>query len=361
MTECHTKNLMRDTVVRPDRVRAMILAGAVGDALGANIEFDRLPELARHVDRATLRHTYPTGAYPPGAITDDTQMTLFTAEAMIRARDGHNTDFAHEIAPAYLRWYGTQHGGTQTAGAGLCAHAELYAARAPGATCMGSLSHPSRLGNLHTRTNDSKGCGTIMRVAPTALNPEPGYAGAVSAAITHGHPDSIAAAAAQATLLALLIRGVPLRKAIANLLDDLETAVTDPGIFGLNAWAATGFGNVHEIVARALILAELEDEPADHIIDREFEGGWTADDCFGIALYAALSDEDDPLEALIASVWHSGDSDSTGAVCGNILGAAHGLGWMPDSLLDGLVERNVIEMTTSLLLDRYVHAPRARP
>lgn len=33
---------------------------------------------------------------------------------------------------------------------------------------------------------------------------------------------------------------------------------------------------------------------------------------------------------------HSGDSDSTGAICGNILGAQHGLAVIPPEYLDGL-------------------------
>ncbi|MDR7127086.1 ADP-ribosylglycohydrolase family protein, partial [Pseudotabrizicola sp. 4114] len=66
------------------RLHASLLGGAIGDSLGAEIEFLSLTE---------IRRRYPDGIseLPPhmglhGAITDDTQMTLFTAEGIIRAQ-----------------------------------------------------------------------------------------------------------------------------------------------------------------------------------------------------------------------------------------------------------------------------------
>lgn len=40
--------------------------------------------------------------------------------------------------------------------------------------------------------------------------------------------------------------------------------------------------------------------------------------------------ETDPRTALLLSVNHDGDSDSTGAICGNILGAMYGLSMLPE-------------------------------
>jgi len=65
------------------RLHSSLLGGAIGDSLGAEIEFLSLNE---------IRRRFPDGItdLPPhqglrGAITDDTQMTLFSAEGMIRA------------------------------------------------------------------------------------------------------------------------------------------------------------------------------------------------------------------------------------------------------------------------------------
>lgn len=155
------------------RMRASLIAGAMGDSLGAEVEFLRLAEIRRH---------FPDGLtdLPPhdglrGAITDDTQMTLFTAEGLIRAQIRATLrgicNPASVVHHALLRWYRTQ-GGTprmKTDDVGLVADPRLHARRAPGNTCMLALGESARLGD--PARNHSKGCGTIMRVAPVALSP----------------------------------------------------------------------------------------------------------------------------------------------------------------------------------------------
>jgi hypothetical protein len=92
------------------RVHASLLAGAMGDALGAEIEFLSL---------AAIRQRYPNGLADlarhqggKGAITDDTQMTLFTAEGLIRAAVRMDLKgICHPplvVHHALLRWYRTQ-------------------------------------------------------------------------------------------------------------------------------------------------------------------------------------------------------------------------------------------------------------
>lgn len=76
-----------------------------------------------------------------------------------------------------------------------------------------------------------------------------------------------------------------------------------------------------EIIDRAVMLAEgdLEDD-LDNI--HQLGQGGVAEETLAIALYCALRHQDDFSAGIIAAVNHSGDSDSTGAVAGNILGAA---------------------------------------
>ena len=62
----------------------------------------------------------------------------------------------------------------------------------------------------------------------------------------------------------------------------------------------------------------------------------------GISLYCALRYQNDFSAGVIASVNHKGDSDSTGAVTGNILGALVGYGAIEDKWKEKLELRDVI-------------------
>ena len=83
-----------------------LLGGAVGDALGAPVEFSPLAQI-----RAIPGPSGPS-ALNPGLITDDTQMTLFTAEGLIRAFNRGRArgigNPAAVILRAYWRWLHTQ-------------------------------------------------------------------------------------------------------------------------------------------------------------------------------------------------------------------------------------------------------------
>ena len=69
---------------------------------------------------------------------------------------------------------------------------------------------------------------------------------------------------------------------------------------------------------------------------------WFAEETLAIAVYCALKYENDFDRALIAAVNHSGDSDSTGAVTGNLLGARLGLAGIPAKYLEDLELKSVI-------------------
>ena len=129
------------------------------------------------------------------AVSDDTQMTLFTALGLVNAERKH-TPYLDGIREAYLEWLLTQTKHPQTNC--QCWIAELPALnqqRAPGMTCLEALV--SILHNKAVR-NDSKGCGGVMRIAPIPLffqarHPEMPIEdvdrlAADASAITHLHP-----------------------------------------------------------------------------------------------------------------------------------------------------------------------------
>jgi ADP-ribosyl-[dinitrogen reductase] hydrolase len=172
------------------RIRGCLLAGAVGDALGAPVEFISLAEIRARFGAQGVTGYLPAYGRDGGAITDDTQMTLFTAEGVIRAtvRYAHR-GIAHGpsvLQRAYVRWLATQGEAPVPPDGqdGWLVHVEgLHHRRAPGNTCLAALR-----GGL-TRLHDPFGLGTLV------------------AAVTHGHPSGHLTAGFLARTLAGLVAG----------------------------------------------------------------------------------------------------------------------------------------------------------
>jgi ADP-ribosylglycohydrolase len=80
-----------DKYTKIDRSRASLILGAVGDALGVAVEFMKRDEIiAKYGDspNAIKGIQFPDEAYgKKGAITDDTQMTLFAADGLLSAEN----------------------------------------------------------------------------------------------------------------------------------------------------------------------------------------------------------------------------------------------------------------------------------
>src|SRR5215475_10085509 len=88
-----------------------LLGGAVGDALGAPVEFHSIHLIRDKYGSAGITD-YDAAYGRRGAITDDTQMTLFTAEGLLRAIARRRRDGVYRpssaIHQAYIRWLRTQ-------------------------------------------------------------------------------------------------------------------------------------------------------------------------------------------------------------------------------------------------------------
>ena len=96
---------------RLDIIKGCLLGGAVGDALGAPVEFLEWPAIeAKFGPSGIVDFALAYGL--TGAITDDTQMMLFTAEGLLRAfvrgSLGHTCHVPSVIRHALLRWLMTQ-------------------------------------------------------------------------------------------------------------------------------------------------------------------------------------------------------------------------------------------------------------
>jgi ADP-ribosylglycohydrolase len=285
-------------------------------------------------------------------ITDDTQMTLFTAEGLIRGwvRGCFKgiSSYSGMTARAYLRWLHTQ--GEQAAynidfdgeGSGwLIQQQELHNRRAPGNTCLSALRSMTTPGD--PARNDSKGCGGVMRTAPVGLfawrlsndySPQDAFRlGMDIAAITHGHPTGILTGGVLAVLIMALTDGATLSESIAA------------------AKACLRQEDQHEETLRAIELAEdLSSDriPHEKAIERIGQG-WIAEEALAISIYCALV-ANNFRQGLILAVNHDGDSDSTGSITGNFLGAIYGVKAIPQEWLEPLELRNTI---TELAEDLY--------
>ncbi|MEV6906335.1 ADP-ribosylglycohydrolase family protein [Amycolatopsis sp. NPDC051071] len=324
------------------RLRGSLYAGAIGDALGAKTEFDSIDRIREIAGPAGITGFIP--AYGGiGRITDDTQMTLFTLEGLVRAHAGARGEqgtfatgrgeqgtFANvlpveqSLQMAYQRWLHTQgvsweraRGPENTSlepDGWLITNRELFSRRAPGLTCFSELEAYGKTGvraGIDKPVNNSKGCGGVMRAAPVALwsddLAEVFRLGAESAALTHGHPSGYLSSGTFAVIVHELLRGKPLLATIGTARAELEKYP----------------GHEEQSVAldQALALAG-QGAPTPEKLETLGQGN-VGETALSMSVYVALATTD-PNSALLASVNHSGDSDSTGSICGNLVGAMYG-------------------------------------
>lgn len=95
------------------------------------------------------------------------------------------------------------------------------------------------------------------------------------------------------------------------------------------------------LIERAICLS-TDGSVDDLSAIRALGQGWVAEETLAIAVFCALRYENDFERALIAAVSHGGDSDSTGSVAGQILGAHLGLEAIPEKFLTHLELKHVI-------------------
>jgi ADP-ribosylglycohydrolase len=326
-----------------ERFRGCLLGGAVGDALGAPVEFMSHAEILRKYGAQGITGYVP--AYGGiGRVTDDTQLTLFTAEGLLRAWVRGCVKGVASVPEmtrqAYLRWLKTQdEGPVSTVDASvpmdgwLIRHRQLHSRRDPGNTCLGAL-RDARIHEGPAR-NQSKSCGGVMRIAPVGLflwMPEttqaPRHAFQLAmelAAITHGHPTGQLAAAAFAVMVLGLVTGADVPAAIAMAKAELVRE------------------EHHEETLRAIEQAEiLARSGLPHAAAIGNIGqGWVAEEALTISVYCALV-ASSFREAISLAVNHDGDSDTTGSITGNLCGALYGAPAIPEEWLEPLELRHAI-------------------
>lgn len=348
------------------RIHGCLLGGALGDSLGYAVEFDTIDAIRAAFGPDGLRDF---AALDGGShFSDDTQMTLYTVDGLLEALEWANSGVAADTIAclwlAYLRWLGSQGEPVPESAPfqpprWIDGHAVLRHRRAPGNACLSGLA-TGEMGTVHRPVNpESKGCGTVMRSAPFGLIPhidaDAVYKlSADAASLTHGHPSARQSAGAFSLLIHALANGAGLHEAAGVALSRLQAGrlprgeEPDPALLErlaaslrLAAAGATGDG--------ALLGPEE--------LVRELGEGWVAEEALAVGLYAVLATapateaateaaaagpEEHFRAAIAVAVNHSGDSDSTASIAGNILGAYYGEECLPADWLAALEAPEVI-------------------
>lgn len=325
------------------KVLGSLIGGAIGDALGYPIEF--LSEESIKKQYGFVRDFVETPL-----ISDDTQMTLYTAvnfpfaltRGAMRGVGGDPREMVY-MAKSYLKWYEGQVG-IEDDDESLCPSFLRYVPyinvrRAPGNTCLSALRRYREIGEYATIEkpfNNSKGCGGVMRVAPVGLYfaylntkwhqidvYDATKTGAEAAALTHGHPLGYIPAA----YLSCLIFQITSPNVSGNLFEFArESLVITKKLYGENKY----WDDFESIVEKSMELA-TDDSVKEIDAIHQLGEGWVGEEALAISLFCCLRHQNSFADAVSFAVNHNGDSDSTGAITGNIIGAYLGFEKLKES------------------------------
>lgn len=328
-----------------DKFKGCLIGGAVGDALGYAVEFLQEDQIFKlYGENGITEYALRNGK---AEISDDTQMTLFTANGLLvgttrEMTKGMMGSYQSYIQIMYKCWYRTQTENFPIKDkykySWLLDVPELFSRRAPGMTCMSAIKHGAD-GSVTDHINDSKGCGGVMRVAPVGLYfadknisyDETDMIGAEAAALTHGHSlGYIPAAALVHIIRAVCEREITLKSAVNEAIIKMQE------LFDKDEHIS----EFSSIMNKAVKLSEQDINDLDAI--HQLGEGWVAEETLAIAVYCALKHIDSFDKAIRASVNHNGDSDSTGSVTGNILGAYLGYNAIPEKYISDLELHDII-------------------
>lgn len=334
---------------KESKIKGSLLGGAIGDALGYPIEFER-----------NIKEKERTRFKDEGLISDDTQMTLFTANALIWRETRLNMRGiamlpVDAIYFGYKDWLDTQNGTNgERSISWIKEIPELNVRRAPGITCLNALSSGKK-GTIDEPINNSKGCGSVMRVAPIGLyisnENVAGKIAAEASAITHGHALGIMPSYVFASMISLIVYKD------LNILDALKRSI-DGLLENYNIFNKNDLNLFTDLIDKAIDLnsSDLSDQKAIS----ELGEGWVAEEAFAIAIFSCLRHQDNFEDTVVCAVNHDGDSDSTGSIAGNIIGAYLGEESIPGYYLDSLELKDIIkeiadDLATPVPVSEYSH------
>ena len=358
---------MKENPLKKERAREQVLGcmvgGAAGDALGYAVEFDSWNTIKSKYGQKGITR-YQLDGHGMARISDDTQMSLFTAAGILLGMTRMYTRGIMGRLDTYCRWtyidwlhtqqWRLRHDDARV-DSWLMDVPQLYSRRAPGNTCMSALMDLEQEKEV---INNSCGCGGVMRTAPVALlSYIHGYANgdrlfcdmcaAEAARITHKHPLGFIPSAILNDILMEIMSDKDnpdfrLDYYVSQALERLPQIKSEED--GNETYGKLWPEHIQkqkDLINKALDLAG-SDIPDPEAIE-SIGGGWTGHEALAIALFSAARHSRSFEDAIISSVNHSGDSDSTGAVCGNIMGCLLGRSAIPSHFTENLELLDVIE------------------
>lgn len=254
-------------------------------------------------------------------ISDNTQLTSFTVDGLLWADDRAVNKGVYAYIPclfySYQKWYYTQTGNLADKSYEFILNGEilnweeLFARRGTGMTSMNSLagSIHNKFGTIKNRINSSKGCGSVSRAAPIGLyfckNEVSAFSiGCESAALTHGHIDAILSTGFFAYLISGIVQGGEVKDVAMEGLAQLKKTA--------------GYEICYEKLKQAILLSSDDMKVSDAM--HQIGEGLVAEEAMALALYLSIKFKEDFEGAIVTASKYDGNSDSIGAMCGNIMG-----------------------------------------
>lgn len=298
-----------------DKFSGTLLGLAIGDALGAQVEFKPRGSF----DPVTDMQGGGPHDLEPGYWTDDTSMALCLAESLIES----DFDLKGQLAK-YLKWY--QEGYLSSTG-------ECFDI---GNNTADSLNHYKLTGELPPEKERAAGNGSLMRLAPVPMYCHRDFARAVeysgqSSLTTHNNIMAIDACRFVGGLIQKFINS-----------KDKSTAYKEQEI---NATAAilSLDNRVLKAISGALAKESAAKISSDGFVINSLEASlW--------AFYQGNSFK----EALLKAVNLGHDADTIGAITGQLAGAFYGQKAIPEPWIKKLAYR---EKILSLIEDLFRKAP----
>ncbi|MFC1850884.1 ADP-ribosylglycohydrolase family protein [candidate division CSSED10-310 bacterium] len=273
-----------------NKIKGMLFGLAIGDSMGRPTEFMTLAEIKQKYGPSGIQELPDPALY-----TDDTQMTIAIAEALVKADPLDVETIMHHVQAEFITWYHSPENN-----------------RAPGTTCLQGVENIEK-GTPWNQSGiaDSMGCGSAMRVAPVGYifqhDPEMLRTVAHATGIcTHGHRGADAACIGAAWLIKCALDHIPIDQFIPSVLEFTK---------GISPEFTQSIQKVKEC-----LTWDDEEQALEYLGE-----GWIGPEAVALALYCFLRYPDDYKKAILRGANTNGDSDSIACIAGGISGAYLGI------------------------------------